>query len=110
VPTPRKGPADGDDPPVHVDEQLQVDPVLAVLAGQQVLAVAPVERGHQGPVDQEDPAAEQGGEVVVGGGQGVGQEGDHHLVVVPGRGRADGEVLVQIVVGGIAAQPAQGQA
>src|SRR5512135_2060903 len=104
------GAADRDDPAVDVDEQLGVDAVRAVLAGQQVRAVAPVERGDQGPVHEDDLAGEQGGKVLVGGAQGVGEEGDHDLVVVPGGGPGNGEVLVQVVVGGVAAQPAQTQA
>src|SRR5664279_3190504 len=110
VPAAGERSADRDDPPVYIDEQLEVDPVLAVLAGQQVLSMAPVERRHEGTVDQEDPACEQGRKVIVAGGQGVGQEGDHRLVVVPCGGGADREVLVQVDVCRVPAWPAQRQA
>ena len=110
MPAAGNGFAGRDEPPMNIDEHLQVDPVLAVLAREQVGAVAPVERRNQGPVDQKDPPAERGGELVVGGAQYLRQEGDHHLVVVPGRGGTDGEILMQVVVGGVAAQPTQRQA
>lgn len=101
--------ADTDEPTVQVDEQLDVAAGPAVLPGVQILAVPPVDGRHQRPVEKADLAGNQHRRVGVGGAEHVGEEGHHRLVVVP-RGRApDAEAFVQVVVGGVATQPAQRQ-
>jgi hypothetical protein len=85
-------------------------PCLRCLLEYQVAAVTPVGGGDKGVVDQADSAGDQRGQLrLVAGAECVGEEGDHRLVVVPGGGRADPEVLVQVLVGGVAPQPAQRQ-
>src|SRR5260370_39922246 len=109
MPTAGKRVAGDDDPAVYVDEELDVDTVPAVLASQQVAAVAPVEGRDQCPVDQAYLAGQQVGQVVVGTGERLGEEADHLRVVVPGGRASDPEILVEVVVGGVAPQPAHRQ-
>lgn len=101
--------ADADQPAVQVGRQLQVDPVAAVLAGEQLTPVPPVERGCQGAVDQAHLARHQHAQLVRVTAQHRGEQAHHQLLVGPGGADRDAEVLGQILVAGVTPQPAQRQ-
>ncbi len=94
---------------MEIDQKLRVHAVATVLAGPQIFSMTPVDGRDEGAVDQADPAGDQHGQVgVVGGATRIG-EGHHQLIVIPRGCRFDTEILVEILVGGVASQLAQRQ-
>src|SRR5512135_777906 len=63
MPAPRKGPADGQEPAVEIDQKLHVHAVATMLTGPQIFPMTPADSRDEGAVDQADPAGDQHGQV-----------------------------------------------
>jgi hypothetical protein len=94
---------------VDVAHGLDVQAGALVLARVQVTAVPPVERRHQGAVEEDDLPRHLVGEVLGRAAEGIGEELCHQVRVPPRGGRADPEVLTRLGEGEVASQPAQTQ-